>query len=297
MKNNKSILLAGIVFILLLTLACSMSEETQPDSVNAATKVALTVAAIDQPAGQQPVAPAAPAGQDAPAAPQAVIPTLAPTLPPSLPTSFQSTFASLDSYTFIMKYNQITKNAADNTIIEMTMNRSEEEDAFHAIYRMQNPIRIAESEASSEPQNGEVWSRKDATCSKDEDGKYETQKAESTETDNTKDLIELMDILPRIENPEFVGTETVNDTPCNHFKFKIANYMADSGWLVTRNEGDYWLALDGQYLVKYVLYLDASSAPEGNPKAESNKISLIQELKNINQPIDVSFPAECPPPS
>jgi hypothetical protein len=292
MKNRKSIHILAIGLILLLTLACSMSEESQPETTNAATKVALTVAAIDQPA-----APQAPAGQEAPAAPQVVIPTLAPTLPPSLPTSFQSTFASLDSYTFIMKYNQITKNAADNTIIEMTMNRSGDEDSFHAIYRMQNPIRIGGEEASTEPDNGEVWSRKGATCSKDKDGVYESQKSEGSETDNTKDLIELMDVLPRIENPEFVGTETVNDTPCNHFKFKIANYMADSGWLVTRNEGDYWLALDGQYLVKYALYLDASSAPEGNPKAESNNISLIQELKNINQPIDVSFPAECPPPS
>lgn len=293
MKNKKSVLILALGLILLLTLACSISEESQPESVNAATKVALTVAAIEQPAGQQP---ASPSTGDAPAAPQSSAPPADPALPPSTPTSLWSTLASLDSYTFIMKYHQITKVTSENTIIEMTMDRSEKDDAVHTVMKTQNPVRIADLEPSGEISETETWKVGDTTCTL-EDGEYESKRDEKSETDNTTDLLELMDISPRIDNPEFVNVETVNGIPCNHFKFRIANYLDDSGWLVTRNEGEYWLAQDGQYMVKYVLYLDSSSAPEDNPKAESNKIFLTQELQNVNQPVNIKLPAACPPPT
>jgi uncharacterized lipoprotein YehR (DUF1307 family) len=293
MKNKKSVLILTIALILLLTLSCSLSEESQPENLTAATKVALTVAAIGQPAGQQPAVPSSPDTSDA-AQPPA--PSSESTQPPSIPTSLWSTLASLDSYTFMMKYHQITKVSSENTIIEMTMDRSEKDDAMHALMKTQNPVRIADMEGSSEISETETWKVGDISCTK-EDGEYKSKRDDKTETDNTTDLLELMDITPRIDNPEFIGVETVNGIPSNHFKFKIANYLDKSGWLVTRNEGEYWLAQDGQYMVKYILYLDSSSAPEDNPKAESNKIFLTQELKNINEPVEIKLPSACPPPT
>jgi hypothetical protein len=298
MKTRKSFALLGIALIFLVTLACAIGEETQPQAVNAATKIAQTVAAIDAPAGQVPAAPVeATALAPQASAPQVAAPTLAPSEPPSLPTSLQSTLASLDSYRFMLKYHKTGKKPADTTIIEVTMDRDDKADAVHSIYTLQNPIKLSDTEADTEPSTAEIWSSGDVTCTKDSDGKYESKEQKKTDTDNTKDLLDLLDIVPRIDNPEFVGAETVNGIASNHFRFKIANYMADSGWLVTRNEGEYWLAQDGQFIVKYSLYLDASSAPEASAKADIIKVFISEELQNINQPVNIKLPSGCPPPS
>lgn len=295
MKPRKLFPIVIIIFTLMLSLACSLSGETQPEPGNAATKIALTVAAIDQPAQPATQAPGQPPIPTT--HPLEPIPTLAPTLAPSTPTSLQSTLASLDSYRFILKYHKSGNKPTDTSIIDITLDQSDKDDAVHSLFTLQNPIKLSDTDAETSPTTAEVWSKDNITCTKDEDGEYSSEKQTDTESDNTQDLLDLLDIVPRIDNPEFVGAETINDIPSNHFKFKIANYMADSGWLVTRNEGEYWLALDGQYIVKYSLFLDASSAPESNPKAEILKVSISQELQNINKPVDINIPASCPAPS
>ena len=297
MEPRRFLPVVTIIFTLMLSLACSFSGDTAPEPGNAATKVALTVAAIDQPAQPDQPATQAPGQPPVPTTPPLKsIPTLAPTLPPSTPTSLQSTLASLDSYRFILKYHKTGNKPTDTTIIDITMDRSDKADAVHSLFTVQNPIKLSDTDADTSPSTSEMWSKDNITCTKDSDGEYSSEKQKKTDTDNTRDLLDLMDIVPRIDNPEFVGAETVNDIPSNHFKFKIANYMSDSGWLVTRNEGEYWLAQDGQYIVKYFLFLDASSAPESNPKTEILKVSISQELQNINKPVDIKLPSGCPAP-
>ena len=49
------------------------------------------------------------------------------------------------------------------------------------------------------------------------------------------------------------------------------------------------LAVDGQYLVKYTLILQTSDPNSKNVFHEEASINLTQ----INQPVDIAFPAEC----
>lgn len=301
MKNKKNIAILVIILVLAFSLACSMTGETQTDSINAATKVALTVAAIDQPAAQNPQQPAGENPAQPPAAPgqepPAQQPPAAQAAPPDRPASLQNTIAALDSYKFILKYYQKGKTPKDTTILDVNMDSDKDNDAFHAVYTMQNVIKISDSDAQTEPETQEVWAKDTVSCTKNADGEYESSKRKDSETSNTKDLLDLLDIMPRIDNPEFIDVQTVNDIPCNHFKFNISNYMADSGWIVTRNEGEYWVAQDGQFLIKYKLFLDARSAPEGSANADFIEVSLEEEIQNINKPVSVEIPSACPPPT
>ena len=55
------------------------------------------------------------------------------------------------------------------------------------------------------------------------------------------------------------------------------------------NQGDYWLAVDGQYIVKYLLVLETSTDPQTN--ILHAEVSI--ELNQVNQPISITFPQGC----
>jgi len=105
-----------------------------------------------------------------------------------------------------------------------------------------------------------------------------------------QDLVKSMiGITPLIQNPTFVAQETVNNIPSNHFTFTIAGLGVKSGAQVNINQGDYWLAVDGQYIVKYTLVIETSTDPQTNIMHE--EISI--ELNQVNQPISIAFPQAC----
>jgi len=58
---------------------------------------------------------------------------------------------------------------------------------------------------------------------------------------------------------------------------------------VNANQGDYWLAVDGRYIVKYILIMETSTDPQTNVFHE--EISI--ELNQINQPVTIAFPQTC----
>jgi hypothetical protein len=62
-----------------------------------------------------------------------------------------------------------------------------------------------------------------------------------------------------------------------------------SGAVVKANQGDYWLAVDGQYIVKYTLILETSMSADSEVFHEE----ISMELNQVNQPISISFPQSC----
>ena len=122
-------------------------------------------------------------------------------------------------------------------------------------------------------------------------GKLTEQKP--IESDLRGSLSGLLDFTLSAENPTFVGEETVNGIPANHFTFKITQLGKESGAVVRNNKGDYWLARDGQYLVKYTLALDAATAADGSAKAQSFKADVTFDLTSVNAPVTIAFPAIC----
>jgi len=79
--------------------------------------------------------------------------------------------------------------------------------------------------------------------------------------------------------------DTVNGIPSNHFSFKLAGLGKESGAVVRNNKGDYWLARDGQYLVKYALAFEVATAAQGSAQAQVYKADVTFDLTNVNAPV------------
>ena len=129
------------------------------------------------------------------------------------------------------------------------------------------------------------------TCSgTDEDGwDYSEATAQAVEMQNL--LGGLFDYNVQAENPTFVGAEDMNGLATNHFSFQINGLGLQSGAQVTANQGDYWLAQDGQYLVKYTLM--AETQDPGTSTVLHMDMSI--NLTNANQPVDITLPEGCHP--
>ena len=102
-------------------------------------------------------------------------------------------------------------------------------------------------------------------------------------------IMNLMKFTPNVDKATFVAKETMNGIPSKHFTFKISGLGAKSGAEVTANQGDYWLAVDGQYIVRYSLVLETVVDPATN----IFHMETLINLKNINQPVDITFPQAC----
>jgi hypothetical protein len=130
-----------------------------------------------------------------------------------------------------------------------------------------------------------------ATCSgSDADGwDYSETTPQKAEMQNL--LGEMIDAIPLIDNPSYDGSETMNGIMTNHFTFQVSGLGLQSGADVIINQGDYWLAQDGQYIVKYSLITETLDATTQT----TLHMDVLIELTSINQPVDIAFPAGCMP--
>ena len=96
-------------------------------------------------------------------------------------------------------------------------------------------------------------------------------------------------VTPIIEDPTFVGEEMINGVRSNHFTFRIVGLGLTSGAEVTANQGEYWLAVDGQYIVKYDLVAETRTGPDSGILRQEVSI----DLSGINQPVNIAFPQGC----
>ena len=102
-----------------------------------------------------------------------------------------------------------------------------------------------------------------------------------------------MDLTLYVEDPLLVGEELVNGIQTHHYQFKVSGLGKKSGAEVTQSSGEYWSAVDGNYLVKYSLILETRSAPQGDSAAQVIHSELTYDLSQVNQPITITLPAEC----
>jgi hypothetical protein len=103
----------------------------------------------------------------------------------------------------------------------------------------------------------------------------------------------MFDLVPIVNEPVFIGAEEVNGVKTNHFKFKVNGLGIDSGAEVVSSDGEYWLAQDGQYIVKYSLVIETRNGPAGDVNTKTMHSEFFIELKDINQPINITFPQTC----
>lgn len=103
----------------------------------------------------------------------------------------------------------------------------------------------------------------------------------------------LIDLVPAVNDPVFIGKEDVNGVKTNHFKFKVKGLGVSSGAEVVSSDGEYWLAQDGQYVVKYDAILETRDGPAGNAKTKTIHSEFHIEVTDINQNIIITLPSSC----
>jgi hypothetical protein len=109
----------------------------------------------------------------------------------------------------------------------------------------------------------------------------------------TDGMLLLYDVVVFAENPTLIGPETINGIPANHFTFDVTGLAAITGAEVTQSHGEYWVAQEGQYLVKYQAVLETRTAPPGDSQAEVMYLEVEIELLEADIPITISLPAQC----
>ncbi len=260
-----------MIFFLILTSSCALTSSkagVQQNTAEAGTAGAVqeTVALTDEP-----------------------LPTPTQESVPEQPVALFSGLASLDSYQSTTRIYSTGPgpNTVNETISEVQFDRT----AGATRNRMTTKV-SDEDNPSLESQEQEQVTIGLETCSF-EDGFWEYSQMEPQEKEILSIFSNLYDVVPVISNPVFIGAESKNGVPANHFTFKVEFAGAELGSVVSVNEGDYWLAVDGQYMVAYSLRLELRTGPESDTEAEVNKVEIEYSLENVNQPISIQLPADC----
>jgi hypothetical protein len=111
-----------------------------------------------------------------------------------------------------------------------------------------------------------------------------------TEPENSLgEQMEPVSFLSGIVGAEEVGSETLNGAAANHYRF---DEQAVGQLGVAEATGELWVAAEGGYILKYVLTLTGGADYFG-PGVEGTA-TWNYELTNINQPLTIELPANCP---
>jgi hypothetical protein len=271
-------LFAILTLLLLSALACNLPAGI--GQAPAAEPSAQQPSQPSQPSSQpQPqVDPEAPTGQESqppPPAPAAIDPQ---------PVGLRQGLASLNTFQMVMVTNTTGPTILDKSETRMEMTGDNPNDAV-VVYNRSSSI----SEDNLEPDVSENYQYTVGLESCDgfgEEWSYEAMKPVEKELRDA--MTGLGDMLLLGPGAEYVGQENVNGVESHHFSFNLQGLGAESGAVVTGNQGDYWLAVDGRYLVRYKLLLEMSDSPE-----EIYRLEINMDLSQINQPVSIALPAGC----
>lgn len=264
-----------VVIGLMLTSACARSGPTSVPQQN--TAVVGTPGAVGE--------TAVPTDLPQPTATEASGQAL------SEPVPLFSGLASLDSYQSTTRI--YSAGPGPNTISE-TVSQVQFDRATDATHNLMTSNTSDEDNPTLETTRQEQITIDLERCEL-EDDIWTYNQMDPQEKEVLSVLSNLYDIVPVIANPVFIAAETKNGIATNHFTFEVESAGAESGSVVSVNQGEYWLAVDGQYLVAYSLHYELRTGPESDPEAEVNTLEIEYSLENVNQPIDIQLPADCIP--
>ena len=281
-KTNRSVWMA-VAMLVLASLACNMvarGDTAQPADPGQPAASGGQAAPAEQPAGEQP------SGEQPQAPAQEVVPT-APQKPPEIPLGLRQGLASLDSYRFSFVSLSSGPNPADKSDMHYEVAY---DSATDASWVHSESFSSDADDPDGSQDTSDRYQIKNKTCEISGSGEELDVAYEEVDPlldEMTSIMSELLDMTVYVENPEFQGEETVNGIVSNHFRFKITRLGDESGAQVLANDGEYWVAVNGQYLVKYDVTLKTSSG------TQSIHIEIHIELKDANQPVQILMPADC----
>jgi hypothetical protein len=205
--------------------------------------------------------------------------------PPANPVSINDGLGSLNSYQMTVTIKSTGPDPAQSSTTTIETQHSKDLDASYTHITMS----IVDA-SGGDPTNSDsnIYRIGNDQCSgSDQDWTWTSMPPNEAEM---LDIIKnMLGITPLIDTPTFVAQETINGVLSNHFTFTVSGLGVTSGAAVNANQGDYWLAVDGQYIVKYILVLETSLAPQTDVLHEEISIELTQ----VNQPVSIAFPQGC----
>ena len=206
--------------------------------------------------------------------------------PNPVPISFNEGLASLNSYWLTFQINTIGPDPETSSNYTVESERSKDSDSSSTYI---NNLSFSEDGSDYSSSDNYIYRIGNDRCSGSDAEGWDWQSSTDAERELQELTNRLIGFTPLIENPKFVGEEEINGIPSNHFSFSVSGLGARSGAEVRANEGDYWLAVDGQYLVKYSLVIEMSMESD----EEISRIEIYLEMNEINQPVSVTFPQGC----
>jgi hypothetical protein len=205
--------------------------------------------------------------------------------PPSQPVSISEGLASLNSYRSIISITTKGPDPKNSSTIVFETERSKDLDAQVTHITSKS---IENGQPSEDDSASEIYRIGNDQCTgSGEDWSYESMAPNQAEMMDM--VMSMFSFTPATDEPVFVGAETVNGISTNHFSFKVKGLGSKSGANVTINQGDYWLAVDGQYLVKYSLVVETVV----DPNTDVMHMETVFDVQDINQPVTIAFPQVC----
>jgi hypothetical protein len=273
MSKFKSPYYLVIIALLLTSIACSISltpkKTSQPESDNVQFNA--------QPAQAENTVPA--------------IIEKAPTTPVGL----NKGLSSLNSYTYFLQITTNGPTPQDKNDMQIITSYT----STGGNTKTQN---ISASSSAEDPQESRSSTTNyrvgNVTCTIDDTGESSAEVDEYTPA--AKEILNIVmnlsDSVINVENPVLAGVETVSGVSCNHYTFNVVGLGKTSGAEVTQSQGEYWSAVDGNYLVKYDVILETRNAPESSTNAEVLRSEIHFLLSDINAAFTIDLPAECSQP-
>jgi hypothetical protein len=205
--------------------------------------------------------------------------------PPANPVNISEGLASLNSYRITITIISRGPTPEDSSTTVIETQRSQEQDSRYTHITQTTVKKGAENPNVSEY---ELYRIGNDQCS-NSSGEWSWTSMAPNQAEMMDIMMKMLDFTPVIDNPTFVGVETVNGIQANHFSFKATGLGVESGAEVTANQGDYWLAVDGQYFVKYSLVMETVM----DPQTDVLHMETLLDMNNINQPVNIAFPQAC----
>lgn len=266
---NKKFLFVFII-LLVLSQACNFTK-LMDNSPAAPSQQDLPESTTDEPPANQQVT------QEQP--------TQTITVPIAEPVGIRKGLSSLDTYKFTIEIETIGPSSQEVSRMQYQLENSTPQDAsfnFTSNYDQS----VEDPEASTSQTNTYQVGNESCSGTAEDGYTYTITEPDMKELqDVMKDLYDL-DIL--IENPQFIGVEEMNGILTNHFKFQLNGLGITSGVEILANQGEYWLAADGNFIVRYTLLIETSPAP-----GELNHLNVFVNLEDINQPKNLTMPQFC----
>jgi hypothetical protein len=287
MYTRVKALLLVVSFLVIISLACNLGTSPGAPAANPDEQPAEEVVE------ETPPEESAEAPNEVVEPSPTPLPAATPTPIPAQPIGLRQGLAGLNSY---------------RLLIETVSNGPTAQDKSHTKYQTdyvmdgEKSLVHTESTSSTAKEPAEISNVSDVyqignkSCTISgvgSDREVDSSSIDLQQKEMVDTMTQLEDTIIVVDNPKFVGAETINGVQSNHFKFNVTGLGKKSGAEVTQSAGEYWVAQDGQYLMKYDVVLETRSAPAGNAKAQVMHQEIHLNLTNINQPIQISMPADC----